>query len=303
MAYRFETVKRILAARPEIAPGTLISILKDFQAEADLASGAGSKRHRAYWQAMLAQVRYVRRTVLTNKARWPAEERPVYEDYVRVLDAIMARMDKARDTINPDTGLTFTPEEFALTRVGKESKGACLPTRWQTWCPTEVALDLIRRMDVVRQGKKGRGHALFWTASDAKQLEAQAQRHRTTISNIRTSYATRWASDTEPLSNHPYGALWLCAARMAERKLVRLLNPASSEGPMWERVMPANFHALLTPEMRVRLRRSRVDPNDVDLTGLHDFYDRLVQRAHPITPEDLTPPVEEDDEDTTTTQD
>lgn len=261
------------------------------------------------WRLLIRTVRKVRTNALSNEASWK-DMRPFYEEYIQLLDAVLARIDKARHTEDPKTGFTYTLPGWSAART-KPENGLC-DHRWQTWIPTRVARDFMSRVNIARQGRVGRRPSFFWSAADQKEFVAKAQKHRNTIRRIRQEMSTFGRVDgPNSVSDSYYGALWLAAARMAELQLNRLENPESTHiaAPMWERVMPVNWWALLDAPMRTRLRQAKADPAGVDPEGLHSFYERLSnanmeaieQRVHALT--DLTDNDTEEDTDTDTDTD
>lgn len=295
MSLQYKTIRRVLGTFAEITPPLLIRIMDALGAEERALTKKGAKDNRKAWTGLIQSARHARNTTNTNRPRWSPNVIPIYEEYLTLIDTMIARMEKARDTIDPDTGHLHTPETFARTRIGKEDKGACLPHRWQTWCPPQVAANIVHRMDVARQGLHGRPHALFWPASDAKAFDAQAHRHRVTIKKLRHQFASRWegSQDDEPLAPTPQGALWLAAARMAELRLNQLTSPKANTtlGPIWTRVIPANFYALLDAPMRRRLREMARNPDSVLLdASLRQYYDQLAHvTADPTQPPAMLP--------------
>jgi hypothetical protein len=155
---------------------------------------------------------------------------------------------------------------------GKAPNGTCA-TYWPTWVPPRVRDDFNTRLaaQYARMGtRKGTRFTPFTTSTHRKYTKQVTDNTLATIKRIRSTHAT----DNKGTSGYtPYRALYLCAARMAEKELyTRLKGYELGTHNTIDHPLPVNWLALLDAPMRARLREAQENPHAVSLEGLDHFY-------------------------------
>jgi hypothetical protein len=235
---------------------------------------------KAQWTALHARILRVRKSMEANRHRWNPVLAPINEEYVSLLDRVAALV-KYRSEEFPDQSITQYGAVWAkknkelnrqLSIYGERN------TKWQTWIPLDVRQAFRDKYETVRQKHDIKGSALvpFMPRHERLDTLAQIKRRRTDIDNTRRCAAT--SESTAPTlakANTPYRALYLAACRQADMKLdaiVRELNDYRS--PMLAPpTIPVNWRALLTPELRERLRHADEAPRATHIEGLTSFLD------------------------------
>lgn len=214
------------------------------------------------WQALLRSVRNVRSRHVSNKYRWAVHSQPLFTEYETLLNRIIARIEKAQLT-----GLSVDAHSVRIRTEGKAASGVC-DKHWFNWIPDPVKADFIKRINIHYDtiGRfKGSRLRPFTSPELIQQRDDSIKRMRNIIANIRRQCSTLGCENGDmSTSDTPRGALYLCAARMAERELNRRVKT--------DEVIPVNWMALLSPEMRDSLRDADIDATLIDTSRLHDFY-------------------------------
>lgn len=214
------------------------------------------------WQALLRSLRVVRSSHTSNKYRWTDNMRPLFEEYETLLNRIRARIEKAQLS-----GLSVEAYSVRVRTEGKAANGVC-DKYWFNWIPDTLKADFVRRLNIQYDAigrTKGSRLRPFTSPELIRQREEGTKRMRQTIDNIRRACSTMGCENGDrSTSDTPRGALYLAAARMAERDLNRRIKENEQ--------IPVNWLALLTPNMRQRLRDANIDATLVDTSDLHQFY-------------------------------
>lgn len=240
------------------------------------------------WSDLIYDVARARASISTNKARWNAALAPLMQEYVDLL----ARVIKL---IRTQSLAYATIDECATATKEKNEKRVNLQElplgernhHWQSWVPPHIAVDLSLRVEQayaerMKVGGKLRGKRFypFQPTYERVTLEKQIARARKAIDNLR--YQAR--DDDGVTDKHrsgpgyatgstPYRALILCACSQATRELKRIENDVDRGiTPIYAATIPVNWQALLSPDLRTRLREASLNPNLVDTEGLDSFY-------------------------------
>lgn len=229
------------------------------------------------WTALLMSARHARTMVKTNRSKWAPDLVPLYEEYVDILSTIVSRIQQTLVTVDVD-GQPVSLETFTrvcaqrnLTRQreGKPESAVC-NGQWQSWIAKtrreEFALKVEQHYAAMPVASKGGRFTPFFTRELRAAIHIRTQRLNVTIQSIRRQMAN--CGTAPPMANTPYAALYLAAARMAERRLAQLaLVPATIDT-----AVPVNWLHLLDAPMRARLQEAGRSPEDVDTHGLSSFY-------------------------------
>lgn len=215
------------------------------------------------WEQLLRAVKHARSTHITNRKRWTPSQRPLFEEYEHLLDTIITRIQKAQLS-----GMSVAEYAAKVSADGKTAAGE-RNADWGTWVPESVRDDFTKRVNLHydRIGRS-RGSRLrpFLSKETLQHKEEMAKRMRTTIRTIRRLCSTVGCENgVDSTSDTPRGALYLCAARMAEIEMFKRLKDNKAD-------IPVNWRTLLTPAMRARLRDADDSPTTVDTSDLHHFY-------------------------------
>ena len=297
MRHTFLTRLLLALDRPSIPKHEQLAVYNDVAQHAQPGKRMRNALRESEFRAVLTAAKYAKRGFVANRAKWRTLDTAIYQEYVDVLSTAIALIERAQGTLDsngqPITLAAFTA--FMAERSKKKAVGtvAVCDARWQSWIPAQTRADYIDRLQLhyaQTDSRKGRRFLPF----DPKPAMAQAQ---TNMNRLRASIASVrrvvWTDDKQPMqfdsrANTPFKALWLTAARMAEVAINRMEGDIKTGViDVVENPVPINWLALLTPEMRARLRDAKQNPAGVSAEGLKSFYaPRLVSRGAPDTPDD-----------------
>jgi len=253
----------------------------------DVIGTAAAKKgtEHAGYGVLLADLAKVRDTMRTNMSNRKPELRPMYEEYVTILDKVRERIHIARlhgSLAEATAAAALVNEQRAAE--GREP-GPDNSATWQSWVPphiktafTNKAAQTYARIGMV----KGNRFVPFIPATEVRAAKKHAARLGTTLRRIRETHE---AAPGAGVAYTPYRALYLCAARMAERELARRVKAfeLGTADPVTS-PLPVNWLALLDAPMRARLRAAQENPADVSAEGLADFLteapDNVLQDMH-----------------------
>lgn len=252
------------------------------------------------WDILIKDIRLAINGIATNRTKWKAPYREAYEEYLAILRQTKADIESARrsvmvvDPSNPDgPRLPATVHDVHAIAVKRNKKlgldGPTCTASWQTWIDPSVRAALTLRFARIHQlelGGKGTPPRPFMGDNIKRNAKDMLARHRTMIKYNRERMAD--GATTHPTSTTYYGAVHLAALRQFELALERwetsftLNQMIALTDPL-----PVNWHAMLEPAMRERLRRAEKDPGDIDTQGITSFYcERPATHAYD-TPEDI----------------
>lgn len=269
---------------PEVAKRELLNVL------AQSRRRPPSERATEEWKDLLFEIARTRAGVATNKARWHTTLIPLYTEYIALLDrvsALVKRESLKYETINECIKATRQKNEERLnsgdTILGERNH------HWQSWVPPHVRADLALRVEATyaeraRQGEttalRGKRFKPFQPAYERTNFDRQMERIRKAIKNLREAARTDAGQLTKhragaqyATANTPYRALILTACRRADRTLSLLEQRVDSgQLPVYDAVVPVNWLALLSRDLRTRLADARQAPLAVSTDGLDSFY-------------------------------
>lgn len=252
----------------------------------------------ATWQSLLYSLRAVRANVQSNRSNWAPSMTPLYEEYITILSAIRERIEKARTTALKDDMGTLVPSLSQWTGImahknkiraddGRPSLGDC-NTHWQSWVPPHVRREFWDKVRL-EYARMGRMQGNVFTPFLPRNIKTQtaSRRHSLGVSiegvfRACSAEAPEGAAVSNLRANTPYKALYMTAARMAQREAGRLATLHTNDPmQMVDSPYPINWKHLLTPQMRARLREADANPKAVSTDGLDSFYrpearDRLI---------------------------
>lgn len=256
-------------------------------------------RNERSFQRILDDVRITRRNLISNRSKWPKELVELYEEYISVLDQVMADVRSCmvmmvKDPLDPEgPRIPATPKRIAelaekrnaAARAKGEPLGPACNALWVSWVEPATITRLIEAFDTAYTTiNRGRGNRFmpFHTTSLKNVTKGMIERHRTFIRDQREAIlaADKGSDKVYDRSSTLYGALHLCALRMAEITLdqyerdVRAKRLSMAANPI-----PVNWMHLLTPEMRKRVRDADTDPSSVTPEGLTSF---LVPKGYEV---------------------
>lgn len=261
--------------------------------------GAVSKED-ADWGAILTSLAQERRSVATNMHNRKPELRPMYVEYLSIMDKVKERIEIARTHGAPADAAKAAVDANHLRELEGARPGPTNGPKWQSWVPPHIRTAFTNKV-VQTYASIGRatGNKFipFVPLAVRKDVERMRTLLTTTITRIRDSHE---AAPGTNAAYTPYRALYLCAARMAEREMARRLKAyeLGTTNPV-DNPLPVNWLALLDAPMRARLRAAQVNPAAVDSEGLQDFLTEASQHvvedmqafdiehaaAHPVEPE------------------
>jgi hypothetical protein len=267
---RSQTLLRItetLRSFPEIPTHAIHAVT------AALSTTNKEVRIESKWNSMLAALAVDRRSIAQNMDKRTETMRPLYVEYLNLMDAVREKMRIASMHGTPEQAHSAAVKANEVRILeGKAPNGTCT-TYWPTWVPPRVRDDFNTRLaaQYTRMGtRKGTRFTPFTTSTHRKYTKQVKDNTLSTIKRIRSTHAT----DIGGTSGYtPYRALYLCAARMAEKELyTRLKGYELGTHNTIDHPLPVNWLALLDAPMRERLREAQVNPNAVSLEGLDHFY-------------------------------
>lgn len=237
----------------------------------------------APWEALLAPLRAHLRSMQSNMHNRAPATAIAFESYLGVLKKVKEQIEVARlKHVWLPTAIEAAAQRNAeRMREGRPAGATCGPT-WQSWVPDSVRTAVESEFTKAYESAsivRTRRFKPFVNPAAAKNVAKCANLLRTTLERIRGSYAS---TERKGKAATPYRALWLCAARMAERELDRRLKLAELEGMqhLAKNPLPVNWLALLDAPMRRRLRDAAAAPDAVSPAGLEDFYAPELQQTY-----------------------
>lgn len=267
---------RALLNRADIAPHIQREVINAFTARSKDEPGA----RESVWRELLDRVRHVRRMVLTNKPKWAPAVVPLYQEYTDMLSVVITKLEQARIEVTPE-GEPVTVTQFTAARalVNKRRAGegklplAVCGYKWQDWVPAHIrrAFELKVATYYDSKGIIGARFTPFITRELKAENAMRIKRIDAAIKNLRRAMAN--CGTTPPLADNLLGAMYLSAARQAERGLVKYRGNTD----VLENPCPVNWLHLLEPRMRARLRDVMAADKDgrvcdIPLDWCRDFY-------------------------------
>lgn len=232
------------------------------------------------WRALLDRARHARRMVMTNKPRWAPDVAQFYQRYIDILSVVAKRIEEASITLdtdgNPMSLAAFTTRRAAVNKQriknGERPYAPC-GTRWQDWVPEHIRTQLMHDVEA-HYGTSENGGARFtpFITRELKRETAQRiDRVKAALKNITKECAN--CGTSPPMADNLYGALYLAAARQAERGLRKYTKAAN----MLDTQCPVNWLHLLEPKMRARINKVRSmlkegQMYDIPLDWCNGFY-------------------------------
>lgn len=272
-----------------------------------------TQRAKGEWGDLVAAVTRARTSVLTNKARWHASLADLMQEYADILGRVI-NLIRTQSLAYPTVA-----ECAAATKIKNEKRinTGELPLgernrHWQSWIPPHVLADLSLRVDKayaerLKSGGTLRGKRFrpFQPTYERIAFEKQVARTQKAIDNLR--YQARddqmqsvqgYSSSSYATGSTPYRALILCACSQATRALKRIeVDVDRGITPIYAATIPVNWQALLSPELRARLRDASANPDLVDPEGLDTFYAPM-QGMSLAQGNEFAPAIPEESEDT-----
>ena len=254
----------------------------------------------AQWQMLLSKLAYDRRSLVSNRKKWPADMVPVYEEYLKCMDKVRARI------LQTATERSLTAEAQRARRDNKQRITDGKPPQglnsfmWQSWVPPHMRqafIDEVDRIYTQMVRLQGNRWVPFASVTYRREAKARAAHIEDSIKGIRSMCA----DPVQGTSSTLYGALLLCGVRMAELELYRRLRAykAGAANP-FDNPIPNHWANLCTPDMNRRLRAAAAEPTAVDPTGLSVFYNASTKRptdtTHAVTQALNTLPEPDDDD-------
>jgi hypothetical protein len=226
------------------------------------------------WKAALAALAADRRSIAQNMGKRTEDMIPLYTDYLAILDAVREKMRIAAMHGTPsEAHAAARKANEARALAGKEPNGTCT-TYWPTWVPPRVRDDFNTRLAAHyarAHARKGTRFTPFMTATHRKYTKQVMDNTLAIIKRIRSTHASVEGGTS---GYTPYRALYLCAARMAEKALyIRIKGYELGTHNTIDHPLPVNWLALLDAPMRERLRQAQENPHAVTLDGLDHFYE------------------------------
>lgn len=226
------------------------------------------------WVSTLEPLRKHRRTLAGNSAKWPADMRGTYLTYLGVIDAVLMKMNAAAEngTLADETARAALVNAQRLkegrTGIGTRDK------RWQSWVPPHIRDKITQDFEVayITSGRTGGNRMTPFITNEIRRAStARSKRIKASISAVRAMCRT--PHQNGDYAHTPYRALYLAAARMAERALAqRDAAHKLCKANVYDKPIPVQWKHLLTSEMRTRLSVADLYPDAVSTEGLGQFY-------------------------------
>ena len=226
----------------------------------------------ADWGALLTTLAQERRSVATNMHNRNPKLRPIYVEYIAIMDKVKERIEIAKMKGTPADAQRAAAEANTLRELEGRPAGPTNGTKWQTWVPPHIRAAFTAQVELVYASigrTKGNRFIPFIPLAVRKDVERMRTLLTTTIKRIRESHENAPGTG---VAYTPYRALYLCAARMAEIQLWQRLKAYESgaANPV-DNPLPVNWLALLDGTMRARLRAAQENPGLVSPEGLQHF--------------------------------
>lgn len=262
--------------RADIAPHIQREVLNAYVSRKAGEPGAVA----ADWRELLDRVRHVRRMLLTNSSRWAPAVVPFYKEYIDMLSLVIKGIEQARTKVT-EAGEPMTIDQFTAHRavVNKrrilrgDNPVGIGGRKWQDWVPLHLRRAFSVKVETYynSKGLAGTRFVPFVTRELKAENNMRMTRIATTIQSLRRTCAN--CGSTPPMADSALGALYLAAARQAERALLKFRK----SNDVLENPCPVNWMHLLEPKMRSHLRDVRKAEKegqlfDVPIAWGRDFY-------------------------------
>lgn len=263
-----QRVTIVLRSFPEIQPHVIHAVTTA------LSTTNKAVRTDSKWKAMLAALATDRRSISQNMGKRSEDMRPIYEEYLCIMDAVKEKMCIASLTQTPEQAHAAALKANEARAIEGKTPNGTNAAHWPTWVPPRIRDAFNTKLSATyarTHQRQGTRFTPFMTAAHRQYTKQVMDNTLATIKRIRSTHAT----DTNGTSGYtPYRALYLCAARMAEKALyTRLKGYELGTHNTIDHPLPVNWLALLDAPMRERLREAQVNPNAVSLEGLDHFYE------------------------------
>lgn len=274
-----DTICALIMARADIR--------EDVKRELCNAINGNAATPDAAWGTLLSSLMLARRALKSNRTKWPEYLRPLYEEYTLIMERVYERISRGARIYEHPRDAQAAAKTALVTKLRLEgpTKGRILPLalpvrnglQWPTWVPPAIASDFCQRVEAayVRNGHlKGKKFTPFVTPSVRAYAHGQVERMYATLASIRRAARTDGGVKMSAATgNTPYRALILTAVRMAEREITQIKKELDAgTRPLYAPGIPVNWLALLTPEMRTRMREGAKNPASVTTQGLDSYY-------------------------------
>lgn len=241
---------------------------------ASLLAETPEDRADVAWAALLDELQTDRRSIMGNLSTRPAYLREHYLAYISIMDKVRERMLIAQSKGTPEDARRAA----AIANAQREQEGKPVngtdSNTWVSWVPPRVREQLcaaVSQAYVAAGSVRGKRFVPFTSTAKRRELKQRTDNLTKTIKRVRSTH------ESFPNSGRaytPYRALYLCAARMAEKELYRRLKAyeLGTQNPI-DNPLPVNWLALLDAPMRQRLRQAQENPHAVSPEGLAHFYE------------------------------
>jgi hypothetical protein len=272
---------------PELSESTkreLVNVIGSTRAQTK------AERMPASWAKLRNTVIRVREGITGNRPRWRPVIAPLFQEYVEILNAVIALIDTQRtayDSIEECSKHTVTRNAQRAAEYPPRKSLGERNTHWQSWVPPHVITGLTQRVEQAyataahKNQLRGKRFIPFQPINERVVFTAQVARVRKAIENIRfrvrddtAQHNPRTKGVEHATGSTPYRALMLCACSQAARALSVIVKRVDSGAvPIYhpDAVVPVDWRALLSPELRARLSCAALFPNDVSTDGLDSF--------------------------------
>jgi hypothetical protein len=190
------------------------------------------------------------------------------------MDAVKEKMCIASLTQSPSEAHAAALKANEVRVLEGKAPNGTNSSHWPTWVPPRIRDAFITKLSATyarTHQRQGTRFTPFMTATHRKYTKQVMDNTLATIKRIRSTHASVEGGTS---GYTPYRALYLCAARMAEKALyTRLKGYELGTHNTIDHPLPVNWLALLDAPMRARLREAQVNPNAVSLEGLDHFYE------------------------------
>lgn len=139
---------------------------------------------------------------------------------------------------------------------------------WQDWVPKTERDAIISAFRHAYGARRGARLIPFAPKELRQEHKARLARLRTALHSVRVTWNTR-GTKAQPASHLPAGALMLAAVRQAE---LAINHYVATDPHPFDNPLKVRWQDYCEPAMRARVRRSIVNPADVDLDGIKMFY-------------------------------
>lgn len=261
-----QRVTTVLRSFPEIQPHVIHAVT------AALSTTNKAVRINSKWKAMLSALATDRRSISQNMGKRSEDMRPLYEEYLCIMDAVKEKMCIASLTQSPSEAHAAALKANESRVLEGKAPNGTNSSHWPTWVPPRIRDAFNTKLSATyarTHQRQGTRFTPFMTATHRTYTKQVTDNTLATIKRIRSTHASHGATT----GYTPYRALYLCAARMAEKELyIRLKGYELGTHNTIDHPLPVNWLALLDAPMRERLREAQENPNAVSPEGLDHFY-------------------------------